>query len=617
MAKKATLPAVAFNLIDSTKPSLDYPIKMYRKDVLIQCMMPLRPLIFNQPYEVTAGRTVVKNIFEKYVSEGAAGLKKDELVALITSFMSHPANLAQLLRHNKPDIFQAYLYLINNIGAREETLGEMFGVQPTFVDDDCYYTSDLPTALWLPVASVIDRRTYWSKQRSHTLYITPEWRAPLAKAFIGPEALDEKVTDGLPDDSALIVEDFEAQMVKDFLYLSGLRASGQLLTPQGKFSGTKLKAAVRKLDGPAFHAVAAGEVQSRSELSVGAVMLMDEYNRSHRDPLPDRTVQDMARFAYDKLSGTLVGPIFGLLYPGWTGFTKTWTEYSRAPQIFGLVKKLIGGARDKWLDMANFRLRYLCADNLSSDGGACTGLFRPDQMSKCKAVKPGASAGHGWTVNIWSDLTWPYVIAMLRWMCAVGILELAVDPTAPADDPMHGIRYIRYTALGRYAAGWEKTYTPKVKVAGETAHFDLDSRNMIVTLLDKDSPYHVFLGQIGRRVAKDRYAVKPASMVRGCKDRGEVESRIDTFRGVIIAKPGPAWEALFAQAVERTKCGLGWAGDYMLVKVNPAVPGLIDLIKTNTEITAHCHQAQGNFLLVPTDFERRFTTILNNAGYIL
>jgi len=92
--------------------------------------------------------------------------------------------------------------------------------------------------------------------------------------------------------------------------------------------------------------------------------------------------------------------------------------------------------------MNDFIVRYLCNDDLASSRSAYTGLFSSydfGKYAKLRNADAAASSSSHVSPDMWSDITRPYIVHFIKLLCAVGIIDLAIDAEAPESDPMEGI----------------------------------------------------------------------------------------------------------------------------------------------------------------------------------
>lgn len=467
-----------------------------------------------------------------------------------------------------------------------------------------------PVSFYLQYGYSWEREDYEGRG---VFFLSNKSRRQCALAFLGPRALQPVFADELPE--GLAVADFEKSAARDIIYLTGVNSSGSLLNASNAVTPAKARSIAKSMASPDFPDFGKYGVPSRNVQMITAYSTLLRNNKiySAKYSVPTDDIAVFARFAATRMVRELTGADYQALLPGLKGLTKVLTSSSRSYSLASTVIRLICGTPDgEWLSLDNYILRYQCEDNVITDEAAYTGLFPVREFQRAKVSNDETDC-----LDLWSDITRPFVVNLLRLFCATGLVRLAVDSEVLPGDPMSGLRYLQLTPLGRYAFGIDKEYTPIAGNEDSGPEFDIDDENRIITVLRPDSPYTIFLSQIGRKIGANRFSISATSIVKAASDREDAEYKIATLRKVCLHDPAPQWLDMFKEAMQRAECEDSDGMNYHLVRLDPSVPGLIQLVLSNKEIASQSIKAEGNRLIIPSGFFARFETILHNNGYLL
>lgn len=551
-------------------------------------------------------------------AEASAKLKKDELVTIYVSYSQEFENTINLAL-NDMQVRKAWLALVENVSVPIMTLRDILGVIPEVVKNASYYSSNLLTDLVIDGVEVEGYEWYSFSRNKDVLekvsfWISQTLREKMAKALVPADELAGKVSENIPENGNLTVENFSNDLPEDILFLSGLKSSGSL-PPQGSsVTAASLKALAKKMDSKDF-AMAKGNSMIPTRVSLLEIAYIKySWASGTTDPLGS-SVAKFAKFVMDRLPSLLDGTSFAPFFPKFSGFTKSWAYNSRAKSIVEMVKGLIMPAADGWLSLDNFKMRYLIEDKIVSPRYAYTALFGEESRRVHQLKIRGVdyyTRRNG--IDWFTDVTFRFAVSWLRLMCACGIAEIAEDKVAPKDDLMEGIRYIRLTKLGRYAFGIDKKYEGPVQQS-MTDMFDVDPSG-VITILSSPCPYEHFLKRVGKSIGGNRYVVTAKSLVAASDSEKSVKEDIGRIKTIFKDDPTGYWEKMIDEAEMRCRCGVKIKNSYNLMKLDPSVPGLMDFLVNNAWVRDNCVKAEGSMLLVPAGSFNYLLEILGEEGYI-
>lgn len=604
-----------------------HDIRRFNKPELEQALRPLKKLLLQADISFSEDSDpAITALCRNLRNSGPLGMKKEEISTLLISFAQDLENIRNLAAAVAPEFIDIWKRLVTEEHVTCDEIRTALGRMPYTGTGTGWSTSIISEAMLLPaVASMPDKSYYmWTSrfEPKESIWFLPQMtRSAAAPVFLGEEAVETRYVSEIPaDDSKLTIENYEAHIPADLRFLTALDSASPLCGSSDSVPQSRLNALEKKMNTPEFPEYDSGIIPSRRKLIGAAFIMALLSNRSWREEINAADARDFAKFTLHTLASDLAGSSFQTFLPAYKGFNKSWTSDSRAPLIAKLVVSLIRpGAETGWLDMANFTLRYRCSDDLVSVASAYTGLFPPDSLRKHTLRKESAAQYDTLRtsdIDQWSDIVLPFIAGYLRLLCATGIIELAVDTRMARQEPLQGIRYLRFTPLGRYALGLDRSYT-QATVENEDDAVDIDDDNMIVTLLGENSPYEPFLAKIGHKIGGRRFRITAQSIIRGSKNADEALLNISNFRKTICPEPQGVWKAMLDEATLRTDCHIHDTTQYVLVELNASIPGLIEFITGNSEISQHCFKAEGARLIVPDDFYNRLKDLCRAAGYML
>ncbi len=604
-----------------------HDLRRFNKPELEQALRPLKKLLLQADISFSEDSDPeITALCRNFRNSGTLGMKKDEISTLLISFAQDLENIRNLAAAVAPGFIDIWKRLVTEDHLTYNDIRAAIGWLPYTGTGSGWSSSVISEAMLLPaVASMPDESYYrWTSrfEPKKSIWFLPQMtRCAAAPVFLGEEEVEARYVPEIPAGGGkLTIENYEEHIPADLRFLTALDSASPLCGSSDSVPQSRLNALEKKLMTPEFPEYDSGIIPSRRKLLGSAFIMALLSNRSWREEINPADPCDFAKFTLHTLASDLSGSSFQTFLPAYKGFNKSWTSDSRAALIAKLIVSLIHPDDETgWLDMSNFKLRYRCSDNLVSATAAYTGLFPPDSLRKHTLRKESATQYDTLRMSDfdqWNDIVLPFIAGFLRLLCASGIIELAVDTRIAPTDSLQGIRYLRFTPLGRYALGLDKSYTPATMEKEDDA-VDIDDDNMIVTLLGENSPYEPFLAKIGHKIGGHRFRITAQSIIRGSKNREEALLNITNFRKTICPEPKGVWKKMLDEATLRTECQIQDQTRYILVELNASIPGLIEFITGNSEISKNCFKAEGARLLVRSDFYDRLSNLCRAAGYMI
>lgn len=609
----------------------------FKKDDLLEIITPLANFLAN--YEVTGAPgsesslvMIASNISRE---EFRRGLLKEEIILFYLSFVDDLRNYYELALKDirlmtlwrmilrMARISQASIKVLTDYDVEVRSAGYW---NATYAVDAMF----APLSIALVVPGTYSYGTPRSKD-SYIFTMKASTRKNLAEIFIGKDAVAPHLASELPDARKMHTEDFESVVTADLIFLSGMGMTGNL-AGDNPATSAKLKELQKNFNTPGFSSNDSNPwPQNRVEMLFNAyscyyghVKYSARYNskKDNNHALEEErlktSVGDFAKFVVERLPGYIRGSWFGMLFPEFKSFTKAWADSSYIVSITEILNSMLRESCNEWMALDNLKLRYLTTLPRGSYYRNYVALF--DNQAKNKSTlkyrRDDSEVAYDMMFSWFDCIDFPFLLRWMRLLCSVGVLELAIAKKYKMeDDDLEGIRYVRLTALGRYAFGLTKHYdAPEVESSDE---LDIDDRNCILTVLSDNYPYIIFLQQTAEAISKNRYKLSPESIVRNCVGAEMVKSRIANLRKIIPLKENPGIERVVREAENRMDCASLWPNSYTIYQLKPEASELAKLLVANPEIRKNVILAEHGLILVDKNFVVRFKTLCSRLGYII
>lgn len=570
----------------------------------------------------TQSANSLKQGLEKILNSPLSKAKISDLALYIAILEAKPdnvLNIAAALPKEKP----VWQKLLASASMTNDEIRDITGRNPMVAKTDSW-SPTLLTEVQFSQLGLFQTYRYGVPGNGQFEFFVPQmYREKYARRILGEDSVDPHMTDNLPDEE-LVTENYERKISDDLIYLDEFDSYTPLLTDTGAITMTRVKSTANKINTSDFQVTGKEYPLSRKALVVLAFASMLRHRDSYlykNDKKKGKTddedlTKNFARFLVNNFGADLSGSEFTTILPKYKGFTKKFTEYQRGRQICELVGKIIKETDGKWLNLDNFTLRYLCSDKIKTDKAAFTGLFPPanDRYKNLRLSDEDTYKASKGRSDSWKDLTLPFIIHYIKLLIGSGLLESASTAQIEPEDELEGLRFIRLTSLGRYAYGLTDQYESPETTDAQA--FDFDPDNLIITLLKPDSPYALFLSQIGRKIGGNRYYVSAKTIIANAKDKTDLNNKIKTFKKKICRKPEGIWDEMLKDVEIRSNITREEYADFRLIALNPEVPGLIEFITQDKEIAENTIRAQNHYLLIYSSYYFKFLDRLQKAGYM-
>lgn len=589
------------------------------KDDLYALISPLRELLrkCNLTFSKASDEGIVK-LMRNFIENGK--LLKENIAYIYLSFTSFIANV-YFVAQASDTLLQCWKKIITSPDVYSKELGKILGRRIAVGRPNTWGSSVFIECIFYPLK--IKEITYesgyssWERTAFYNFSLPAESRQQLAEMFLDKSEVEPQLAESLPENDNFTVG-FEPRLFSDLAYLSAMGKTGSpLSSARGTVSGSRLKSIKKDLDSAEIPSCCEKYPIDRVEMLTYAFFTLGE-NEKDLTTLADPGY--FAKMVLKSVANRITGPQFELFLPAFKGFAKTWAESSNARFLTEIAEELIAPGADAWMSLSNLKMRYLCSTVLRMKVYSYTYMTLFDAGSKnnstLKRRDDTLSVYERRSQNIrWFDeVDFPFLLHWIKFLCAVGIVEIAFSSKCEKNDLLEGMRYVRLTPLGRYAFGIDSEY--EKSEADDVCSFEFDDANCIVTLLSDSCPYSFFLRQISLPIGTRRFKITPGSLLKGCDGKGAFAERKANLQKILDIDKTSALKSVVEEADRRTKCVEKVSGGYKIFKVDGSLPGFTEMLLADKEIRKNSILGEKSTIFIKTTFLPRFKEICAKRGYL-
>ncbi|MDE5675724.1 MAG: hypothetical protein K2I44_10340 [Muribaculaceae bacterium] len=545
-------------------------------------------------------------------------LLKDQLSKIYISFISDIDNILNVIS-TEPKLEKAWRLILFSPEVKNDIVTGSLGREIVVKSSWHWNATQYMECLFFPLLILEDERNYYSyyssNKKNYSFSIYPDFRKKMLEKLYGKETTAIELFKEIPADEDLEISNFEKEIPSELSILTGIGMTGNPLSSNtGALTAAKLKSIKKNYSLKEFSPRPDDLHVDRTEMMVTAFFLQGGKQISASD------TGKFARFVAKKMPGMLKPANFGMLLPGFSGFTKSWAESHNAGVMADIAETLISPSADGWMSLANLRIRFLCSDINKWDNTVYCHLFtergRERHTLKRENEVRESYVNYSRNINWINEIDFPFILNWIKLLCAVGILEIAEEITpAETSDYLEGMRYVRLTPLGRYAVGIDNKY--EAPVNSSSCEFDFDEKNGIITILSESCPYVMFLKQISIPIGSSRFRITPQSILQGCASHSDLDDRIDKLKKLVDVDSSKFLRSIIKEASQRVGCIRGVDEEYYLFKLKAGVPGFVEFLSSDDEIRENSLFVQDGMILVKKAFFSKFMAICRHQGYIL
>jgi hypothetical protein len=218
----------------------------------------------------------------------------------------------------------------------------------------------------------------------------------------------------------------------------------------------------------------------------------------------------------------------------------------------------------------------------------------------------------------------PLLKASLFYLGALGLLEIKYDDPfsecgfsaegKPYISVWDGLRYIRFTELGKYLLGFTKVYTPKV-VQQEKREIKFDEYKPIMTINPKDTITIAKLEGYAEKIDSNKYALSYPKIFKECNSFKALDLKIAAFYKNIEEHPPKVFVDFFEEI--RNRANLLSIDRKQVVIELENDKALLNLFMNNKKLQELIIKAQGYRILVLKENLPKVKKILHDNGFFI
>ena len=212
----------------------------------------------------------------------------------------------------------------------------------------------------------------------------------------------------------------------------------------------------------------------------------------------------------------------------------------------------------------------------------------------------------------------PYVRGFLFVFASWGLLEMGCRAYNNKDiSPYDTAEYIRLTNLGEYVFGRVSEYQEPM-MDKDVAFFELDPERLIIRSLQEDNPYESLLTDTCISIGNNRYKMNEETFLAHCRNRSDVEEKINFFKRYISGDLSPVWEAFFKRLLDRCKPLKPLiSSNYHIYTLSSSNQQLVRLLTSDHILRPLIIKAENYIFLVESANQTKFENRLKSLGYLI
>ena len=174
-----------------------------------------------------------------------------------------------------------------------------------------------------------------------------------------------------------------------------------------------------------------------------------------------------------------------------------------------------------------------------------------------------------------------------------------------------GIKYVKFTELGRYCFGRVDQYD--FKNAKEDGEVILDEDRFIATVMGDAPVQTMFLQRVAQKIADNKYKFTKENFIKGVNSFEDIKSRVDEFFSKINPEPSEMWKGFFTDILDKSSAIK--ADNHFVVLKLKNDKDLIKTIARDERFKPLMLKGEDYHLLVRTENVSEIISLFKEHGY--
>lgn len=176
-----------------------------------------------------------------------------------------------------------------------------------------------------------------------------------------------------------------------------------------------------------------------------------------------------------------------------------------------------------------------------------------------------------------------------------------------------GLRYLKFTALGKYVFGKKDDYDFNLDMG--KSEVILDEDRLYISVIGDTPVASMFLEKIAQKISSSKFKLTEEQFMKGVTSYAQLEEKIREFHEKISGDLNPLWSAFFENLKLRSDA-LRVEPDYMVIKLRND-KSVIDIITKDRRFKDLALRAENYNILVKKELLPEVVDIFRSYGYYI
>lgn len=214
----------------------------------------------------------------------------------------------------------------------------------------------------------------------------------------------------------------------------------------------------------------------------------------------------------------------------------------------------------------------------------------------------------------------PFIKSVFFILGALGVFEIYYDYPSISNSlylkngylsKYDGIKYVKFTELGRYCFGRVDEYD--FKNAKEDGEVLLDEDRLIATIVGDAPVQTMYLQRVATKIAANKYKFTKETFIKGVNSFADIKGRVDEFYAKISSEPYKLWQDFFEEILEKSSA-IKAENEFVVLKLKND-KDLIQTITRDERFKPLMLKGEDYHLLVKTENVSEIISLFKEHGY--